>query len=396
MTNPLSRAAEPRPKLAGQSVKRRDLYEKVTGAAIYTVDVTPPGALHGKAVRSTRAHATIIGVDKKAALELPGVIAVITADDLTGIYPRFGHIIPDHVILATGKVRYYGEPIALVVAESTETAADALDLVDVIYDDLPAAMNPEQALADDAPLVQELKYPATGDDSFSAMAAAPTSGDEIDAATDNIAHSHQLQWGNVEAAAADAAVIVENVLDYPMLYAYAMEALQRRRDLRRWPARCGEHCATPIHGAHRPGPDLLAALGQGHGDLAVSRRRLRIQVLYQGGTAGRDRLLRHGQAGESGPGRRGSDLHNPSGFVHSEGAQRVRQPRPHPVPRVRHRPRFGRLRGQQPPRAGQDGQPLLRPVSRAQPSGERHFGLHQHLSGVVVPRLRGSPGCHRG
>ena len=95
-------------RTAGKSVKRRDLYEKVTGAATYTVDVFPPGCLHAKVVRSTRAHARITAIDKSAALATPGVVAVITSDDLDGLFPRFGHIVPDHCILAIGKVRYYG------------------------------------------------------------------------------------------------------------------------------------------------------------------------------------------------------------------------------------------------------------------------------------------------
>jgi CO/xanthine dehydrogenase Mo-binding subunit len=217
----------PRPRLAGQPVKRRDLWEKVTGAALYTVDITPPGSLHGKCVRSNRAHARIVAIDKQAALASPGVVAVITADDLAPLFARFGHIVPDHVILATGKVRYYGEPVVLVIAESTEAAADGAELVEVEYEDLPAVMNPVEALADAAPLVQELRYPTTGDDSFNAMAAAPGAGGPQDdgavPSTDNIVHVHELEWGDVEAAAEQAAVVVENTLDYPMLYAYAME-----------------------------------------------------------------------------------------------------------------------------------------------------------------------------
>src|SRR6185312_11709946 len=106
-------------KWVGRAIPRRDLYEKVTGSAIYTVDVTPSGTLHGKVVRSSHAHARIVSVDKAAALAVEGVVAVITAEDLDGLFPRFGHIVPDHCILAIDKVRYYGEPVALVVAETT-------------------------------------------------------------------------------------------------------------------------------------------------------------------------------------------------------------------------------------------------------------------------------------
>jgi CO/xanthine dehydrogenase Mo-binding subunit len=208
---------------AGKPVLRRDLKEKVTGAAIYTVDMVPPGCLHGVIVRSDRAHAHLVGVDKSEALAVPGVVAVITSDDLGELFPRFGHIVPDHCILAIDKVRYYGEPIALVVGDSLYAASDGADLVRVDYDELPAVMTLDQALAPDAPLVHEDQYPSTGDESFSAMAAAPSDGDAAQPATDNITHSHELAWGDVEAAFAQSDVIVETTMRFPMLYGYAME-----------------------------------------------------------------------------------------------------------------------------------------------------------------------------
>ncbi|MCW2645851.1 MAG: hypothetical protein JWP07_1960, partial [Pseudonocardiales bacterium] len=160
-------------RVAGQSVQRRDLLEKVTGAADYTVDITPPGCLHAKVVRSPRAHALIRGVDSSAALRSPGVVAVITSADLGGLFPRFGHIVPDHCILAIDKVRYYGEPVALVVAESALAAADGADLVEVNYADLPAVMTAAAALADGAPVLHDQDYGASGDESFAEMAATP-------------------------------------------------------------------------------------------------------------------------------------------------------------------------------------------------------------------------------
>jgi CO/xanthine dehydrogenase Mo-binding subunit len=210
-------------RTAGKAVKRRDLYEKVTGAAVYTVDVLPHGCLHGKVVRSSRAHAEIVSVDKTEALAVRGVVAVITSDDLADLFPRFGHIVPDHCILAIDKVRYYGEPVALVVAESLFAAADGAALVDVTYNELPAVMTAYEALADGAPLVHEEQYPTTGDESFIAMAAAPDDTDHHEPATDNISHQHTIEWGDVEAAKALATTIVETTFHYPMLYAYAME-----------------------------------------------------------------------------------------------------------------------------------------------------------------------------
>jgi CO/xanthine dehydrogenase Mo-binding subunit len=213
-----------RRRVAGQAVQRRDLFEKVTGAATYTVDVTPPGCLHAKVVRSSRAHARIRAVETAAALAVPGVVAVVTGADLAGLYPRFGHIIPDHAILAMEKVRYYGEPVALVVAENVVAASDGAEAVQVRYEDLPAAMDAEAALALDAPILHDDDYGASGDESFSEMAATPGLPDHPDSRPrSNVAHTVDLSWGDVDAALAQAHIVVENRVHYPMLYAYAME-----------------------------------------------------------------------------------------------------------------------------------------------------------------------------
>jgi CO/xanthine dehydrogenase Mo-binding subunit len=127
--------------VVGRSVQRRDLIEKVTGAAVYTVDVEPPGALHAKVVRSSYAHAQLVRIDTEAALAVSGVVAVVTAEDIKDLFPRFGHIVADHYILATGKVRYYGEPVALVLAETLAAAADGAAQVEVHYSELPAVMS---------------------------------------------------------------------------------------------------------------------------------------------------------------------------------------------------------------------------------------------------------------
>ncbi len=207
---------------SGTSVVRRDFLEKVTGAAQYTVDITPSGCLHAKVLRSDRAHARIVSVDTSAAMAIPGVVAVVTSQDLAGLFPRFGHIVPDHCILAIDKVRYYGEPVALVLADDIFAAADGAEQVVVHYADLPAVMTADQALADGAPLVHETKYRASVDESFSAMAATP--GAEEAAPPDNIQHEHRLEWGDVDSVfAAPGVTIVEGRTHFPMLYPYAME-----------------------------------------------------------------------------------------------------------------------------------------------------------------------------
>ncbi len=218
---------EPGPRLAGHSVRRTDFAEKVTGTAKYCVDLTAEGMLHARVVRSERPHARILAVHTEQAAASPGVVAVLTSADLEGLFPRFGHIIPDHCILAIGKVRYYGEPVALVVAETLFQAADAAELVTVDYEDLPAVLTAEQALRAGAPLVHERSYGSGGDTSFLDGEATGTGS------RSNVAHEASVEWGDVDAALADSALVVQTEALFPMLYAYAMEpynALASYRD----------------------------------------------------------------------------------------------------------------------------------------------------------------------
>lgn len=208
-------------RYAGTSVRRTDYLEKVTGAAQYCVDLTADRMLHARVVRADRAHARIVAVNLAEARALPGVKAVLTSADLTGLFPRFGHIVADHCILATGKVRFFGEPVALVVAETAFEAADAAALVTVEYEDLPAVMTAEEALCQSAPLVHEERYASAGDESFATLAKA---GPETAApAASNLSHEVTLEWGDVEAGLQTSAVVVETEARFPMLYAYAME-----------------------------------------------------------------------------------------------------------------------------------------------------------------------------
>jgi CO/xanthine dehydrogenase Mo-binding subunit len=209
----------------GTSVRRRDLVEKVTGSAEYTVDVTMPGMLHAKVVRSDRAHARILSIDATEALAAPDVVAVVTAADLEPLFPRFGHIIADHFILAPDKVRYFGEPVAIVLAETLGAASDAMRLVRVEYEDLPSVMTAAAALAEGAPLVHEQAYDATGDDSFKSLTGKKHTMEfpEAEGARTNVAHEVDLEWGDVDAARAGAHLVVESTVHYPMLYAYGME-----------------------------------------------------------------------------------------------------------------------------------------------------------------------------
>jgi CO/xanthine dehydrogenase Mo-binding subunit len=205
----------PEPVISGTSVPRLDGVAKVTGRAQYAVDLNLPHAAHGVAVRSDRAHARIVSIDASEAEALPGVLAVVTAESVAPVDVRFGHISRDHPALAAGKVLYHGEPVALVVAETRRAAEKGARLVRVEYEDLPAVIDADEALAADAPLLHESHPGRTGDEGFHNTGGGALTG--------NLCAENTLEWGDVEAEFAAADVVVEGEFRYPMLYGYAME-----------------------------------------------------------------------------------------------------------------------------------------------------------------------------
>ena len=142
----------------GKSVPMVDARERVTGAIAYTLNVELPGMLAGRVLRSPHPHARVVRVDTSRAERLPGVAAVLSRDDLvdqTEIFPYFGPIIRDQPVLAIDKVRFAGDPVAAVAAVDEDTAREALDLIEVEYDELPSVFDPEAALKPDAPILHE-------------------------------------------------------------------------------------------------------------------------------------------------------------------------------------------------------------------------------------------------
>ncbi len=203
-------------RVAGTSAPRTDGIAKVTGAARYAIDLSVPGMAHVIVVRSSRAHANIRGIETSAAAAAPGVLRVITGADLlaAGLTPYYGHVVLDHPVLAIGKVRFHGEPVALVVAESRREAAEAADLVEVDYEELPSVTDAVEALAPGAPVLHEARGERVGDEGMD--------GGEAGLAG-NVCSVAEFEWGDVDAAFKTAPVVVEGEYRYPMLYGYAME-----------------------------------------------------------------------------------------------------------------------------------------------------------------------------
>ena len=150
----------------GQGMKRKEDQRFLTGQGVYTDDVAVDGVVRAVLVRAPMAHARITGIDTADAGAAPGVLAVLTAEDLQadgiGSLPCAALIKgsdgrravgPDYPLLARGRGRHVGDTVALVVAETLEQARDAAELVSVSYDALPAVSDIESASADGAPLV---------------------------------------------------------------------------------------------------------------------------------------------------------------------------------------------------------------------------------------------------
>jgi CO/xanthine dehydrogenase Mo-binding subunit len=146
-------------RAVGSALPRVDADLKVTGAARFTVDLALPRMLHAKTLRSPHAHARVVSIDASKALEVPGVIAVITREDLKGLNATYGYFIKDMPIVATDKVRYIGDPVAAVAAETEEAAVRALERIEVRYAPLPVVATIEDALAPDAPALFETPQP---------------------------------------------------------------------------------------------------------------------------------------------------------------------------------------------------------------------------------------------
>ena len=145
--------------------------DKVTGAARYTFDVSLPGMLHAKVLRSPHAHARIRSIDPRRAETLPGVVAVVTGADAARLPdPYYGVAIRDQPVVAIDKVRYVGDMVAAVAAIDEETAYRALALIAVHYEKLPAVTTIDEALAEGAPLLFDT--PVAGEPSSSVTASS--------------------------------------------------------------------------------------------------------------------------------------------------------------------------------------------------------------------------------
>jgi CO/xanthine dehydrogenase Mo-binding subunit len=200
--------------IVGAKTTRVDAIEKVTGQAKFTGDLTIAGLLEAKVLRSPLPHASIERIETVEAERAPGVVAVLTREDLKDINPFYGNCLRDRPVLALDRVRFVGEPVAVVAAESALLAQEALSLIDVRYRELPCVAAAEEALAPGAPLLHEAAA-ATGEFHEIAGLGGDTSR--------NVCHRECYEQGDCTRGFADADDFVEETYTFPMVYQYAME-----------------------------------------------------------------------------------------------------------------------------------------------------------------------------
>jgi CO/xanthine dehydrogenase Mo-binding subunit len=195
--------------LIGKSIPRIDGVEKVTGSAVYTADMKLPGMLYAAMLLSPHPHARIVRVKTDEARSLPGVKAVLTGADLPY---RVGLYMVDKPILADGKVRYHGEPVAAVAAVTEDIAREAVRLIEVEYEMLEPVLDARKALEPGSPLVHEFLH------TYDCVKGVFCPVEKT-----NIANNFKLRKGDAEKGFARSDRIVENEFYVPQVQHVPME-----------------------------------------------------------------------------------------------------------------------------------------------------------------------------
>ena len=170
--------------VVGKSIKRIDAIDKVTGKAKFMEDIILPNMLYVKLVLSSEPHARIINMNIDEVMKIPGVVKVVTANDIPG-ENQVGYALPDQPLLAEGKVRFHGEPVALIAAETPEAALEGALSLKIDYEPLPAILDPLEAMKRNDVLIHEERG-------------------------SNIAFTTKVRKGDVKAGFEKADIIVEN------------------------------------------------------------------------------------------------------------------------------------------------------------------------------------------
>jgi CO/xanthine dehydrogenase Mo-binding subunit len=202
-------------KGVGISIPRPDGPEKVTGRVQYVADIQAKGLLHAKLLRSPHAHAKIVSIDTSAAKALPGVRAVITAKDI----PHLKKKAPTraHAVLAIDRVVFMGQPVAAVAADEPSIAEEALDLIKVEYQVLPASIDPLKAMLPGAPPVADAGTEADTSEALAHSAVAIAKSDTPAKAV-NISQQARLQRGDPAKGFAESDHVLQKTYRVPMVH----------------------------------------------------------------------------------------------------------------------------------------------------------------------------------
>lgn len=195
--------------------------DKVTGRARYAGDVVLPGMLHARPVLSPYAHAKIVSIDKSAAAQMPGVVAVLTAADL----PTRDRVMASRnsAVLAKERVLFRGQPVAVVVGETPAAAQDAADAVVIEYEPLPVVADMLQAMTPTAPLIWPEGLPRDESDLTAAHAAVETEAEVLAQTPSNIHAEDHFKRGDVTEGFREADVVVERIYTTPIVHQAYLE-----------------------------------------------------------------------------------------------------------------------------------------------------------------------------
>jgi CO/xanthine dehydrogenase Mo-binding subunit len=251
----------------GQSIPRLEAREKVTGQAEYTHHLRLPGMLYGKIFRSTLPHALIKRIDTSAAEALEGVHSVVTIDDIRKVipHPYYGPAFHDQPVLADGKVRFAGEPVAVVLAAERHIAEEAVGLISAEYEELPAVGDEVEAMGSDVIVHDELRPAVTFPDLAHLKGRKGT----------NVALDYKLRRGDVEVGFAAADRIFEHTFRSQQVMHTPLEPFVTVADV-----------------AHRKATIYTASQSPSFVRIEISRllgwpeNRVRVKVPYVGGGFG--------------------------------------------------------------------------------------------------------------
>lgn len=265
-------------RVIGRPTKRIEGLEKVTGRARYTEDIQMPGMLHVRLVLSPHAHARVVRVPREAARAVPGVVAVVTEQDLPpGMSSE---------LLAADEARYTGQPVAAIVGKSEAAAIDGADALAaaVEYEVLPAALTPAEAMRDGAPLVA----PEAEEDEEAQAHATVSAGEEKEQKPSNVTARYNFTRGDITQGFREAEVVVERTYTTGRLHQSYLEpqAVVAVPD----PVTGGITIYTSTQGQFYVRNQVADALG-------VSQQRVRVVPMMVGGGFGGKILLLQPLAG---------------------------------------------------------------------------------------------------